>query len=133
MPIVHAHQYHSDMPQSLRTIGYAPLGGKEKARKAAWVVALSVLGAIALVETLPLGANLFTSIKYAGVKPGMKRADVDRHLWEFARRTNVAYSGIGPGQCVVRYELLWFGKWAGIQVIYNADSTVFDPQPIFDD
>jgi hypothetical protein len=54
-------------------------------------------------------------------------------LWEFARRPNITYSGIGPGQSVVRYEFLWFGKAAAIQVVYNADGTVCDPQPIFGD
>jgi hypothetical protein len=63
----------------------------------------------------------------------MTCAEVDRHLWEFARRPNTTYNGINPGQFVVRYELLWFGKAAAIQVVYNADGTVCDPQPIFSD
>ena len=97
-----------------------------------WILALLLLSLV-LVPAIPLLANLYADMMYCGLRPGMTRAKVDQHLWAFARRPNITYQGIAPGEFVVRYEFLWFGKAAAIQVIYDANGTVLDPQPIYRD
>ena len=99
---------------------------------AARVIAILLL-AIVAIAALPLAANLYAEAMYSGLRSGMTRVNVNRHLWAFASRPNTTYQGIGPGYFVVRYELLWFGKAASIQVVSRADGTVCDPQPIFRD
>jgi len=86
-----------------------------------------------LICALPLLLNIYMAAMYSGLRPGMARAEVDRHLREFGKRSNVPYQGAASGQTVVRYELLWFGQSAAIQVIFDAKGTVVDPQPIFDE
>jgi hypothetical protein len=112
------------------TLEYAPRTRPALPRA---VVKVAVLVALALAcpFLLYFAANGYASMKYGGTKVGMTRTKVDRHLWAFASRP-VAYQGAGAGQSVVRYELLWFGKGASIQVIYDASGIVVDPQPIFD-
>jgi hypothetical protein len=69
--------------------------------------------------------------KWGALRPGMTRVQVDRELGAF-RSYPSQYSGLGPGQFVIRYELLGMGKLTMIQVIYDPDGTVYDAQPIFD-
>ena len=75
--------------------------------------------------------HAYTSHKWTALRPGMTRGQVDRELGAF-RSYPSQYSDLGPGQFVIRYELLHMGKLTMIQVIYNADGTVYDAQPIFD-
>ena len=121
--------YNSTVPNSCVTLDYSP---RSRGVKRVWVSLIGLLALVlVLITSLPLAANWYASVMYSGLKPGMTRANVDRHLWAFAS-SPTAYQGIGPGYFVVRYDFLWFGKSACIQVIYNPDGTVSDPQPIFD-
>ena len=45
-----------------------------------------LLVAVVLVALVPLTAKLYVDAMYSGLKPGMSRASVDRHLWAFARQ-----------------------------------------------
>jgi hypothetical protein len=95
------------------------------------IIAL-LLSVPVVIVGLEFGAYQYASGKYRGLTPGMTRAEVNRHLWAFASYQNTRYQGAGSGRIVIRYELLWFGKSGSIQVVYNADGTVLNPQPIFD-
>jgi hypothetical protein len=105
--------------------------------KAARLIALALL-LLALYILAWFAAHQYTSRRYAGITswryggPGMTRAQVDRHLWAFTTRQNTQYQGAGPGRTLVAYELLWFGKPATIQIVFEADGTVWDAQPLFD-
>lgn len=109
-----------------------PKRGAERLRRA-------VGTAIALVLTLPLvltmallAANLYASWNYAGIRPGMTRAQVDRRLWAFAAARNTAYNAMPPGHTMVTYELLRLGKSTRILVQFDPAGKVSGVVPAFD-
>jgi len=103
-------------------------------------VSLRRLARPALLVLLVLAAPVvfwLTTIAYVEqqwrmLTPGMARAQVDRQLWAFKSYPNPPYQGLGPGEFMVRYELFRMGKATAIQVVFNADGTLSDAQPIFD-
>jgi hypothetical protein len=112
------------------TLAYAPPPPRRRKRRViAWLIALPPV-ALVMFIALGLSANLYASSKYGGLRPGITRAQAERHLWAFARHPNPRYNGAGPGGFAIRYEFLWFGKSSSIQIVYNANGTVGDPQPI---
>jgi hypothetical protein len=61
----------------------------------------------------------------------MTRTQIDKRLWAFRSYPFPQYSGLGPGQSGIRYELLGMRKWTMIQVIYEPDGTACGVQPVF--
>jgi hypothetical protein len=91
---------------------------------------LALLLVVALVIFF-LCTQAYTAHQWGALKPGMTRSQVDQKLWAFGSYPS-QYSGLGPGEFVIRYELFRMGKLTMIQVIFNPDGTVADAQPIYD-
>lgn len=119
-------------PGASKTLDYTP-GTRTglRLRRLTAHALITVLCLALFSIALTAAGNAYAAERYTGLKPGMTRAQVERHLWAFARRPFQAYQGAGPGRFVIRYEFLRLGKNAAIQVIYNANGTVADPQPLF--
>jgi hypothetical protein len=94
--------------------------------------ALLVLLTLSVPVVFWLTTTAYVAQRWRNLTPGMARAHVDRQLWAFTSHPNPTYQGLGPGQFVVRYELFRMGKATMIQVVFNADGTVSDAQPIYD-
>src|SRR4051812_13972276 len=48
-------------------------------------------------------AQAYTERQWGGLNPGLTRPQVDQKLWAF-RSYSSEYSGLGPGEFVIRYE-----------------------------
>jgi hypothetical protein len=114
------------------TLGYAPAPSRRRRFPRAVVWALGLWAAIVvLLVVLPFCGQAYTAGRYKGLRPGMTRAQADRRLWAYAASA-VRYQGAPPGSVVIRYNLLWFGKMAAIQIIYDSNGKALDVQPIFE-
>jgi hypothetical protein len=98
-------------------------------RLVGWSIAVLSL-ALAFAVALPFLANAYTGVMYKGIQMGMTRAQVDRHLWAFARHTNTR-SGLAPGGYAIDYELLGLGKQTTIVVFFRNDGTSVGLMPAF--
>jgi hypothetical protein len=116
-----------------KTLDYASRDRRKTVRTAGRAIAILVCMSVLLLAS-PFLANEFAASRFAGVRRGMTRAEVDRHLWAFSRQTNTTYNwGIrGGGEVVVSYRLLWFEKTGEIIVTFDADGTVSGMIPAFD-
>ena len=110
-----------------------PAGLPRLERLALRVERLALLGMLLVVALAIFGVCSYAYVahQWGGLKPGMTRSQVDQKLWAFGSYPS-QYSGLGPGESVIRYELFGMGKLTMIQVIFNPDGTVADAQPIYD-
>src|SRR5258706_5562794 len=115
---------------SAHAIDYEPSSRKGRLRRSTrvimWAVGLLVLGLIS-----PFLAYVYTSAAYDGLTPGMTRTQLVRHLLAFTSHPSPTW-GAGPGESVIVYELLWFGKKATIIVIFESDGRSRPPIPAFE-
>lgn len=94
--------------------------------------ALLVLALLAIPVVLWILTIGYVDRHWRSLTPGMTRAQVDQKLWAFARSPNPKYGGLFPGQFVIRYELFRMGGWTTIQIVFNADGTLDEAQPVYD-
>lgn len=95
-------------------------------------LALLVLGIVAIPVVFWLSTVEHVDRQWRGLTLGMMRTRVSQKLCAFASYPNRQYQGLAPGQYVIRYELFRMSKATMIQIVFNADGTVADAQPIFD-
>jgi hypothetical protein len=90
------------------------------------------LAILAILALFSLGTIGYVDRQWRALKPGMTRTQVNQQLWAFTSFPNPQYQGLTPGQYVIRYEFFHMGKATMIQIVFNADGTVDDAQPIYD-